>query len=313
MSPARVLLIEDTPAQAEEILKALARAGYEAVWEKNGLLGLKRAKTEHPDLILLDVVLPDITGHEVCRWLKHDEGTRGIPIIMLTSQSAVEDRVRGLQMGADDYLPKPFNEMELAARIYAALRTKALQDELREKNQRLEALLRQVEEMAVTDPVTGLYNRRRFEESLASEFARAKRYHNPLSCVLLDVDGFKAINDTFGHQVGDGVLVEVARMIQAGFRDTDIVARFGGDEFVVLLPQTRREEAIRPAVRVLTETRKHAFSGLEPDHTVTLSIGIAGIPHPAITSPEQLLQAADSALYQAKENGRNRIEVHGEA
>jgi DNA-binding response OmpR family regulator len=145
MAKAKILLVEDSKVQAGEVKSFLEKAGYEVIWVEDGKAAIKSAKTQKIDIILLDLVLPDISGNEVCRWLKLNEGTKGIPIIMLTVKGEVVDKVAGLEAGADDYLPKPYSEVELNARIYASLRTKALQDELRQKNKQLEELLKQVE------------------------------------------------------------------------------------------------------------------------------------------------------------------------
>ena len=174
--------------------------------------------------MLLDVVMPDIDGFAVCRWLKMNAETRDIPIIMLTVRTALADRVEGLNIGADDYLAKPFDDQELEARIFAALRVKAAHAELRDRNQQLESMLHSVEALASTDALTGLFNRRRFADVLRREFAVTKRYKNTLSCLLLDLDHFKQINDRFGHDAGDQVLKEVARRITGSLREVD----FGG-------------------------------------------------------------------------------------
>src|SRR3990172_3496819 len=161
MLKARILLVEDTKAQAKMTMEFLEKNGYEVVWAQDGASAMKAAKTQNIDVILLDLVLPDINGNEVCRWLKLSQDTKAIPIIMLTVKGTTDDKVKGLEAGADDYLPKPYSEVELNARIYSCLRTKALQDELRQKNRQLEDMLMRVETLAVMDPLTNLFNRRR--------------------------------------------------------------------------------------------------------------------------------------------------------
>ncbi|MBI1810570.1 MAG: diguanylate cyclase, partial [Nitrospirae bacterium] len=267
-------------------------------------------KTTSVDIILLDLELPDMSGNEVCRWLKQSEDTKGIPIIMLTVKGEVTDKVAGLEAGADDYLPKPYNNVELNARIYSCLRTKALQDELRQKNLQLQNLLKQLEIMAITDQLTGLYNRRHLETILKEEFKRTFRYKTPLTCMMIDIDHFKTINDTFGHHAGDAVLKETAKIITENAREIDTVARWGGEEFIVILPQTKKEEAMHPASRILTSISEHKFTGIS-DEKITVSIGVASIPHLSldIDSKEKLIQTADCALYEAKRKGRNRIEI----
>ena len=214
MSKAKVLLVEDDVIQAAATKEILMKVGYEVLHAEDGINAIRLVKSEKPDIILLDVVLPGMDGYEVCRWLKIEETTKGIPVIMLTVKKELSDKISGLQIGADDYLPKPYNELELNARIYALLRTKGLQDELRMKNRQLEELLDKVNYMAITDVLTGLFNRRRFHDVLSSEYERAKRYGIPFSLVMLDIDYFKKVNDTYGHTVGDAVLREVATILK---------------------------------------------------------------------------------------------------
>jgi len=308
MAKATILLVEDNKAQSKVIQDYLSRNGYEVTAVENGMAAFKAARTQTVDLILLDRVLPDMDGSDVCRWLKLDQNCRDIPVIMLTAKGEMTDRVSGLEAGADDYLPKPFNETELNARIYARLRSKVQQDELKQKNRQLEDMLTRVENLAIMDPLTGLFNRRRFESILANEFKRAARYQNPLSCLMIDIDHFKSVNDTFGHQTGDMVLKEVAGIIQTTIREVDTAARWGGEEFVVLSPNTSRENAKRVAERIRSAFTSHAFAGIDGQR-VTISIGISGTPSPSIDTKDKLIHAADVALYEAKKNGRNRVEV----
>jgi diguanylate cyclase (GGDEF)-like protein len=219
----------------------------------------------------------------------------------------MSDKVSGLEAGADDYLPKPFDEAELNARIYVRLRAKTHQDELKQKNHQLEDMLTRVESLAIMDPLTGIYNRRRFETIFNSEFKRAMRYQLPLSLLMIDIDHFKKVNDVLGHQEGDKVLKELSQIVQSTIREVDSPARWGGEEFVVLSPNTTRENALRAAERVRKAVDKHAFTGMG-DKKVTVSIGVAGIPSPDIDTQEKLIHAADLAMYAAKKNGRNRVE-----
>ncbi|MBI5204654.1 MAG: diguanylate cyclase [Nitrospirae bacterium] len=308
MAKAKILLVEDSKAQAGLVRDFLEKIGYEVIWAENGKSAIKTAKTMSVDIILLDLMLPDISGNEVCRWLKLNENTRGIPIIMLTAKDAITDKVAGLEAGADDYLPKPYNEIELNARIYASLRTKALQDELRQKNRQLENLLKQVEIMAITDQLTGIYNRRRLITILEKEFRRTVRYKSPLTCLMIDIDHFKRINDKFSHHTGDMVIKETAQIITECAREIDTVARWGGEEFIALFPQTKKEDALRSAVRIIKKVSEHKFPEISNEQ-ITISIGIASVPDPSIDTEEKLIHASDMALYEAKKNGRNRAEL----
>ncbi len=307
MAKASILLVEDDKVQAQKTREYLEASGYDVIIAENGKSALKIAKTENIELILLDRILPDMDGSEVCRWLRLNKDTRGIPIIMLTVKGSVMERVDGLEAGADDYLPKPYNEIELNARIYASLRTKYLRDELKEKNRQLEEVLSKVEILAITDPLTEIYNRRHFSLIIQKEFARTQRYNSPLSCLMVDVDHFKEVNDNFGHSAGDIVLKEIAHNIKNCLRKVDTIARWGGEEFVVLLPGTKKEDAFIVASRILRAVSDFNYTGI--DQQITVSIGIANVPELKINSAEKLIDASDIALYKAKNKGRNRIEI----
>jgi two-component system cell cycle response regulator len=304
---ARLLLIDDSEAQSTQIKLSLERLGYQVECARSGVEGLKLARTSRPDLVLLDVVMADIDGFAVCRWLKVNAETRDIPVIMLTVRTALVDRVEGLNIGADDYLAKPFQDEELEARIFAALRVKAVHTELRERNTQLESMLHHVEALAITDPLTGLYNRRRFADVLKREFAVTKRYKNTLSCLMIDLDHFKRVNDRYGHDAGDQVLKEVARCLLETLREVDLTARFGGEEFAVLLPHTGKREALIAAERVRTVVSKAEFIFNEDKLRLTTSIGVSGNIDVLSGDPEDLVRAADFALYEAKRLGRDRV------
>ncbi|WDT77012.1 MAG: diguanylate cyclase [Candidatus Manganitrophus sp.] len=312
----RVLVIEDSPFELDQIKAALEAVGYQVLFANTGIQGLKLAREVLPDLILLDMVLPDMNGRETCRHLRGQEELRGIPIIIVTVKGKTEDKVLGLGEGATDYVTKPFEPTELQARVAAALRMKRLQDELIEKNKELagknqeyQVLLKQVQTLAITDPVTGLFNRRYLQEVLNQEFSRAQRYCTPFSCLLIDVDEFKQVNDKFGHEAGDKVLEELGKIIQMEIRKVDLAARYGGDELAVLLPESLREDAAQVAQRILERVGGTTFPILGKKHRVTVSIGVAGFPDPELRDARQAILAADFALYRAKRAGGNRVET----
>jgi two-component system, cell cycle response regulator len=286
----------------------LERSGYAVNWVHEGMQAIHAAKTLPPDVVLLDCVLPDIDGTKVCNWLKQDENTKGIPIIMLTVKASTTDKVFGLDSGADDYLAKPYEEIELGARISAALRMKFHQDDLRRKSEEIKSMLTRVSVLSVTDPLTLLYNRRHFEEILKAEFSRALRYKMPLSCMMIDIDHFKIVNDTYGHVAGDAVIRDVTQIIRRSIRDADTPCRWGGEEFVVLAPVTSKTSAEPPARRILNGVAECIFRGIG-DGKITVSIGIADMSGTGIDGPAKLVHAADIAMYEAKQSGKNRIKI----
>lgn len=304
----RALIIDDSAFEVEQVKAILIQMGFNVAWAYSGAEGMKQAKNLRPDLILLDLVLPDINGHEVCRWLQSDADTHLIPVIMVTIKEQMDDKVLGLDQGANDYITKPFDARELKARVNACLRMKQFQNELIRKNEEYKELLEKVQELAITDPVTGLFNRRYFHEVLQQEFSRSQRYGALFSCLMIDVDHFKQINDTFGHDAGDFVLKEIGRIVQLQIRDADLSARFGGDELAVLLLESPREKARQVAQRILKDVWDQAFPPLKSQR-VSVSIGISGLPDPDLREAVYALQAADFALYRAKRAGRNRAET----
>jgi len=309
MLNSKILLVEDDKLQAKTAKEYLEKAGYEIVWVENGISAIKSAKTRSFDLIVLDRVLPDLDGNEVCRWLKNTDDTHDIPIIILSAKGTTKEKVIGLEAGADDYLQKPYDPSELKARIYACLRTKVLRDELRKKNLQLEEVLLKMETLAMTDQLTGLFNRRQFLSVIETEFSRTLRYNHPTSCLMIDIDHFKKINDGYGHNAGDQVLIEISPVMANCLRKSDTMARWGGEEFIILLPETPKESATQIASRILTSVSTANFFSLPMQ--ITVSIGLAGMPDPEIDTSEKLIAAADSALYEAKNKGRNRLEVRG--
>ena len=181
------------------------------------------------------------------------------------------------------------------------------QDELQQKNRQLESMLTQVETLAIMDSLTGLFNRRRFETILSNEFKKSQRYEHPLACMMIDIDHFKNINDRCGHQAGDVVLREVAQCIQSSVREVDTLCRWGGEEFMVLSPNTTKANAVHAAHRILNSVATHRYTGIG-EQQVTISIGVAGVPDPEVETAEKLVHAADLALYEAKRKGRARVE-----
>jgi two-component system, cell cycle response regulator len=300
---AKILVVDDSRTQLEWLVQVLEREGYTVRTAADGTDAIRKVRSESPDLVLLDMILPDMDGLEVLRIFKARKAEQFVPVIMLSVKSDLDSKVAGLRIGADDFLAKPFAEAEILARCAAMLRIKDLQDQLHRTQRKLA-------EQAITDELTSLKNRRAFDERLQEEFRRAQRYADPVSLIMLDLDHFKLVNDQYGHPFGDVVLRGAAERIRSATRDPDICARYGGEEFAVILPKTHLSGALAVAERIWSSlgSRGHGppATGGEPV-TVTASLGLAFYPSKDITTPELLLRYADAALYQAKRAGRNTI------
>jgi len=310
--PSKILVVDDSPTLLDQLSQVLTREGYDVRRARDGKEALRAFRSDPPDLVFLDLVLPDMDGLEVLRILKAPRADEQfIPVIILSAKSDIDSKVRGLRIGADDFLAKPFAEQEILARAAAMLRIKSLQDELRRARRQLEEKQKQLEEQSITDALTGLRNRRFFDERLAEEFRRAQRYSDPVSLMMIDLDHFKAVNDRHGHPAGDTVLREAAALIRGSIREPDICARYGGEEFAVILPKTHMSGALTVAERVWRELGQKVYrtgtDGRHADVQVTASIGIAFYPAKDITGSDLLLKYADEALYKAKGAGRNTI------
>jgi two-component system cell cycle response regulator len=302
---ANILVVDDSRTQLEWLVQVLEREGYSVGSAMDGKEAIRKVRSEPPDLVLLDMILPDMDGLEVLRIVKARPDDQFIPVIILSVKSDLDSKVTGLRIGADDFLAKPFAEAEILARCAAMLRIKTLQDQLR----RTQLLLK---EQAITDELTSLKNRRAFDERLQEEFRRAQRYSDPVSLIMIDLDHFKLVNDRYGHPFGDVVLRGAAEQIRASTRDPDICARYGGEEFAVILPKTHLSGALSVAERIWKMLGAKDYlppSGGSPPGPihVTASLGIAFYPSKDISTPELLLRFADEALYQAKKAGRNTI------
>lgn len=296
---ANVLAIDDSP----DVLALLAvRLRPEDINLQTALSydeGLALAFGNLPDLILLDVDMPEHSGLDLCRRLKAEPATRNIPVIFLTASNDIETKVHGFDLGAVDYVVKPFHPAELRARVRAALRMKRAQDLLTEKIQ--------------IDALTGLRNRAFFDERLAADAASCLRRVKPLSLVMLDLDHFKRLNDDFGHPFGDSVLQRVGDLLVRSVRPTDVPCRYGGEELAVILPDTTAQDALHIADRLREQIRALPFAPRGKPVTATASFGLAellDIARVVEPTPARLLAAADDALYQAKRDGRNCVRTH---
>lgn len=262
---------------------------------------LAAARAAVPDLIIMDVFLDDSSGFDVAQELQRDVELSRVPVIFLTALSSKDDVARGLSLGAMDYVTKPFEHREFIARVQSALRVKFQIDELRRANAELAAL-------ALMDPLTGMYNRRFVLARLAQGVAQARRYGEPLSCLMLDMDRFKHVNDEHGHLQGDLVLQELARLLSREVRSSDTAGKYGGEEFLIVGPQTSGDQALVLAERIREDVGAHPFPG--PNDTplrLTVSIGVAAFDAERDASGEALLARADRAMYRVKQSGGNAV------
>lgn len=294
----RVLIVDDERLNLNT-LNELLKDECKVMVATNGEQGLKAVATGRPDLVLLDITMPGLGGFEVCRRLKDDPLTRGIPIIFITGLTDAAQETRGLELGAADYITKPFNLAVVRARVRTQLRLKQQSDLL--------------ERLAFFDGLTGVANRRAFDECLLREWRRHERLGKSLSMVLLDVDHFKAYNDTHGHAEGDACLRAVAAALASRVgRAGDLLARYGGEEFAVVLVDTAEVGALSVAetLRAAVHAQRLPHGGLPGVNHVTVSVGVASVIPSRGQQPENLIEAADRALYAVKQAGRNAVRSH---
>lgn len=306
-----VLLIEDSPTQARYTGLLLENAGYRVTFAETGKNGIEIAEVEQPDVIILDVVLPDLDGFSVCSRIRQSSPLY-IPVLMLTGQRIdIEDKIDGLTVGADEYLSKPFDERELLARITSLIRIREVVENLYNRLTDSERSYQALRQIALTDRLTGLYNRHYFAEEFHRQSALSQRYGAPLSCIMTDIDFFRDFNNCYGHPAGDWVLQEVARLMKESMREGDIIARYGGEEFIILLPMTEAEGAADLAERLREQVEQRIWENAAYGKLrITVSFGVAVFPSLDVETADLLVVCADRALYRAKNNGRNRVEVY---
>lgn len=291
----KILIVDDAIINIQ-VLNELLKGEYRIFFATRGSEALDIATTALPDLILLDVMMPDMDGYDICRKLKADPLLKEIPVIFITAMSQEQDEVLGLELGAVDYITKPFNLSLVRLRVRNQLELKRQRDIL--------------ERLSLMDGLTGLPNRRAFDECFDREWRRAWRKGWDLSLIMLDIDYFKAYNDTYGHIAGDDCLKRIGSALAATLgRGGDFIARYGGEEFICVLPNTdtRGAAAMGEKLRAMVEELQipHQSSSISP--TVTISLGVAHVTPDRGVTPESLVEQADAMLYHAKRDGRNRV------
>jgi diguanylate cyclase (GGDEF)-like protein len=294
-SPLTVLVIEDHPDQRDLLAIVLQREGYRVITAANGLEALEKLETEKVQIALSDIMMPKMDGFELIKQVRGNPRLKSLYLILITARIQEGDRVRGLDLGADDYITKPFSFSELLARIRVGSRVVQYQQHLEYQTQ--------------VDSLTGLFNRRAFENKINEEFERSKRYHNPLSVLVLDIDNFKTINDTYGHHGGDAALVKISETFRERTRQSDFPSRYGGEEFVLILPETDQDSALQVASKIHDSIRESSFGTTARPFSLTVSIGVSSTSARFYSSWAELVEDADRALYIAKNSGKDKVEI----
>ncbi len=322
LSKGDILVVDDRRENADLILDMLTENGYTVRQVLDGIQALRTINCDPPELILLDIMMPEMDGYEVCRQIKSNPETTNIPVLFISAKGELLDKVRAFQVGGVDYITKPFFLEEVLCRIethlsnYRYQRYLAEEIAAREKVQEeLELANQELERLVNLDGLTEISNRRYFDEFLDKEWYRLRREKQPLCLMMIDIDYFKPYNDTYGHLLGDEALKAVAQTLAKIIkRPADLVARYGGEEFAVILPNTDAEGARQVANNIITDIRQLAIphQSSEVSEYLTLSIGISSIIPAQEQFPEFLINKADEALYLAKNQGRNRIIIDSE-
>lgn len=300
----QILVVDDNPQNLQVVGGLLSREGYELAIALSGQEALDYLSSKKTDLILLDIMMPGMDGYEVCRQLQRNPATRDIPVIFLTANSGVDQVAKGFEEGAVDYVTKPFNSTELLARIKTHLELSMTRLALLETNQQLQVTLKQLEIAATTDPLTNLLNRRSMTSLLKDEIVRVQRSGRLFSLVIADIDDFKAFNDNHGHDCGDFVLTSTSALLKKCVRGQDAVARWGGEEFLLFLPETDQEGAVQLAEKLRKKIADTTvlYKGLNLQ--VTLTFGVASYQEAGF---EETIKKSDLALYQGKNKGKNCV------
>ncbi len=298
----RVLVADDSSVYRKLVEHALAEDSCSVSFASSGHQAIEILEREHPDLVVTDWMMPDLTGIELCQRIRTNAESAYTYVIILTSNAEKENVVKGLSAGADDYLTKPFDRNELLARVHVGRRLIDLHRQIEAKNKLLE-------ELALTDPLTGLPNRRAIEDWSARQLSGAARHGFPIWVVLMDLDHFKSVNDTYGHDAGDTVLKKFGEVLRNNTRLSDISGRIGGEEFLLVLTHADENSVVVVLDRIRKQLAAERFEWNGSAINVTASFGVAGFSGKKAPEFKQLLKQADAALYRAKDLGRNRVEL----
>jgi len=296
----KILIAEDDPVSRRLLEKNISEWGYDGAVAGNGDEALATLRGGDIRLALLDWMMPGINGIEICRFVRQDGGPKYVYIIMLTSRDRRQDIVEGLEAGADDYMAKPVNLLELRARIQTGRRVVELEDKLLESNRKLK-------DLASRDNLTSLWNRANAFLFLEEDLARGRRESHPVSAIMIDIDNFKRINDAYGHLAGDVALIEIAKRLERGVRPYDKVGRYGGDEMLIVLPGCGLEDAAAIGERLRKSISRTKVRTPAGDVEVTVTLGCSSSELAPDATAETLVQASDAALYKGKSLGRNRV------
>ena len=297
----KILVADDSAIYRKLVEHTLSDDHHTVIFAKNGREALQLYAEHRPALVITDWTMPDISGLELCQKIRKDFQQHFAHIILLTSNDDKEQVVEGLAAGADDYLTKPFHQGELRARVHVGLRVVELHRQVQAQN-------RQLEELALTDPLTGLANRRAVDIWITRQLSAAARHDFPIWVAICDLDHFKKVNDTFGHEAGDNVLKAFAEILKHCTRQSNICGRQGGEEFLVVITHVERDNSVIAFERIRKQMEQQKFTANKETFSVTTSIGIAGFRGTKPPTFADLLASADEALYAAKRKGRNRIE-----
>lgn len=313
---ATILVVDDMEENQILLRRLLTRAGYNVRGAYDGHEALQIAESDLPDMVLLDISMPDMDGYQVCRKLKKSPKLRDIPVIFISALGDMLDKEKAFSVGGVDYITKPIETRDVLMRVATHLSIRTMQKQLEQRNVdledeivRREAVEQQLKHQATTDPLTQLFNRRQFLDLADRELSRSERKNRPISIIMMDIDHFKSVNDTYGHLIGDQVLVHLADICLKDCRKYDIWARYGGEEFIAMLPETDIGQCNLISERLRKRIADTSMQFGQITLSITVSMGISCIGVDSELNFDELVDQADQALYQSKRGGRNRVTI----